>query len=133
MKNDKTTVLSIIWILLGSILFALGISGVLDSVWSGMGGGLIGIGLAQMIRRIRYCSDPAYKEKIDIQTSDERNRFIADRAWSFAGRLYVCTAAIAIVVLSVGEHTQKVLAISASVGVLMVLYWGCYFYMRKKY
>ena len=114
-------------------MVSLGAAGILEDFWSGMGGGFVCIGILQMIRRARYRTDPAYKEKVDIQTSDERNLFIMNRAWSVAGRLYLCIASIAIIVLAALGQREHISSIGASVGVLIVLYWGCYFYIRKKY
>ena len=82
---SKRIYLSIFWIIVGAALFAAGSFGKIDSFWSGMGGALIGVGIVQTIRWAHYRNNPEYKEKFDTQTHDERNHFIANKAWAWAG------------------------------------------------
>ena len=70
-------------------------AGLADDYWCGMGGGLLGVGVFQVIRNVRYLNNPAYREKVNTTNNDERNKFLANKAWAWAGYLYVLTAAIA--------------------------------------
>ena len=74
---NKRIFLSLFWLVLGVILIVLEIMGRIDDFWSGMGAGLIGVGIVQIIRYARYKRDGEYKEKMDTAHKDERNRFIA--------------------------------------------------------
>ena len=76
MKEKVRFAFSIFWVLVGAVLCGLGVAEVIDSFWSGMGGGLVGVGLVQTVRHIRYRKDPEYREKTDTENQDERNRFI---------------------------------------------------------
>ena len=76
---------SIIYIILGIALFVLGALEKLDSFWSGMGGALIGVGVIRAVQLIRLRKSEAYREKMEIEATDERNRFIRNKAWAWAG------------------------------------------------
>ena len=54
MKYDRRMYLSLFWLLLGAVLVVCSMTEVVDSYWSGMGGGLVGVGIVQLIRHIRY-------------------------------------------------------------------------------
>ena len=54
--------LSIFWMVLGAILFVMGVMGKLDSFWSGMGGALIAVGGLQTIRWSKYRRNEDYRE-----------------------------------------------------------------------
>ena len=83
--NNKRWITSIVYIALGVVLLGCGIAGIVEEFWSGMGGGLLGVGLVRMIQMIRYQKNETYKEAVDTAMSDERNRFIANKAWAWAG------------------------------------------------
>ena len=68
--NNKRFIASIVEIILGVVLSVCGAIGLLDSYWTGMGGGLIGVGIVFLIRSIRYRRNPEYKEEVDIEMSD---------------------------------------------------------------
>ena len=133
MKHDRRMILSIVWIVLGASLLGANLAGLLGDYWSGLGGGLLGVGVFQVIRNVRYLSNPAYREKVDTTNSDERNRFLAGRAWAWAGYLYVLVAAIATIVFQIIGKTELATAAGFSVCIIMVFHWLSYLYLQKKY
>ena len=77
MNNNRRLVLSIFWVVLGLVLVVLSIAEVLDSsVYAGMGGALTAVGALQVIRNLRYRGNEEYREKVDTEVNDERNRFL---------------------------------------------------------
>ena len=133
MKHNRRMILSIVWIVLGASLLGANLAGLLGDYWSGLGGGLLGVGVFQVIRNVRYLSNPAYREKVDTTNSDERNRFVAGRAWAWAGYLYVLVAAIATIVFQIIGKTELATAAGFSVCIIMVFHWLSYLYLQKKY
>lgn len=133
MKHNRRMILSIVWIVLGASLLGANLAGLLGDYWSGLGGGLLGVGVFQVIRNVRYLSNPAYREKVDTTNSDERNRFLAGRAWAWAGYLYVLVAAIATIVFQIIGKTELATAAGFSVCIIMVFHWLSYLYLQKKY
>ena len=133
MKSDRRMVLSIFWVLLGAALFISSALGMVDSYWSGMGGGLLGVGIVQLIRHIRYRKNEDYREKVDVANSDERNRFLTGKAWAWAGYLFVLISGVATIALKVLGQDMWSLACSYALCLLLVLYWGAYFVLKRKY
>ena len=133
MKYDRRMYLSLFWLLLGVVLVVCSMTGVIDSYWSGMGGGFAGVGIAQLIRHIRYRKNEEYREKVDVETNDERNRFLAGKAWAWAGYLFVLVSGVATIALKVMGQDQWSLAASCALCLLLVLYWGSYLVLKRKY
>ena len=133
MKYDRRMYLSLFWLLLGVVLVVCSMTEVIDSYWSGMGGGFAGVGIAQLIRHIRYRKNEEYREKVDVETNDERNRFLAGKAWAWAGYLFVMVSGVATIALKVMGQDQWSLAASCALCLLLVLYWGSYLVLKRKY
>ena len=133
MKYDRRMYLSLFWILVGAALFVCGAMEWIDSYWSGMGGGFAGVGIAQLIRHIRYRKNDDYREKVDVETNDERNRFLTGKAWAWAGYLFVMVSGVATIALKVMGQDQWSLAASYALCLLLVLYWGSYLVLKRKY
>ena len=133
MKTKGKMYFSAFWVLLGVTLFALSVAGVADSFWSGMGGGMIGVGIAQLIRFRRAEKDQQYREEQEIKASDERNLFIQCKAWQWAVTLYIIISGVAVVVLKILGQEQLSMAASFSICGLVLLYWVCWLVLQKKY
>ena len=129
----KRLITYVIYILLGAALMAAGVIGALDEYWSGMGSGLIFVAILQLIREFRLWKNEAYREKFEIAQTDERNRFIRSKAWAWAGYLFIIVAAISSIVLKIVGQEQLSVAAGYGVGLLVLLYWGSYMVLAKKY
>ncbi|MBR4079104.1 MAG: hypothetical protein IKK29_02730 [Christensenellaceae bacterium] len=70
-------------------------------------------------------------KKQQIKESDERNIVIANKAKSVAFIIYVLLACIAVIVLSILEMTQLSMIVSATVCVLIFIYWISYWIISK--
>ena len=133
MKFNKRLIANITEIVIGIILVICGAVGILDSYWSGMGSALIIVGGLMMIRQIRYSTNDKYKESVDVEIQDERNKFLRVKAWSWAGYFSVLIGAVASIVLRILGQNQLSQFAGLSVCLLMVLYWASYFILKKKY
>lgn len=133
MNNRKRMIASVCWIVIGAALMAAGYTGLIDDYWHGMGTALFVVGVFQMIRWIRYYKDQNYREKIDVEARDERNRFISSKAWAWAGYLYVLIGAAASIAFKLAGNDLMTKASAMSVCLIMVLYWLCYIVLRRKY
>lgn len=132
MKN-KRIVFTSVWLTLGIALTLCGMLGIIDSYWYGMGGGMIGVGIVHLVRYIRYQKDEEYRETMDVQNKDERNKFLAGKAWAWAGNLYVILSGIAVVVLRIAGYEELSVWTAYSVCLIVVLYWLSYLFLQKKY
>ena len=132
--NNKKLLLSFFWLILGIILTALSFIGILDSsIYSGMGGGLIAVGMIQIIRNLKYRKDSDYKEKIDLEYSDERNQFLRLKSWSWAGYTAILIEGIGMVAAAILEQNTIQLVLSFSICLIVVVYWIAYIILSKKY
>ena len=133
MNYGKRIFLSIFWMLLGLVLIGCHLAGLIEEYWSSMGFALLAVGALQVIRQIRYRTNEEYREKFDTAAKDERNRFIANKAWAWAGYWFVLIGGCATIVLKLMGREDLMMMASGSVCLMMLLYWGCWMYLRKKY
>ena len=133
MKYGKKIYLSIFWVLLGGVLAVCGLTGTIDDVWGTTGFALMAVGGLQIFRQLRYRRDEGYKEKVDVAIEDERNRVIRGKAWAWAGYLFVIVSALASIVLRVVGRGEMADLAACGVALLVLLYWGSYLVLQKKY
>lgn len=133
MRSNKRLIASIVEIALGAILLVCNLAGLLDEFWSGMGVALIVVGGLLLLRQIKYKTNESYRESVDVEVNDERNKYLSMKAWSWAGYLFVMIAAVGAVVLKIVGQDELVFFASGSVCLIMVLYWLSYVVLRKKY
>ena len=134
MNNNRRLVLSIFWVVLGLVLVVLSIMEVLDSsVYAGMGGALAAVGALQVIRNLRYRGNEEYREKVDTEVNDERNRFLRMKSWSWAGYIVVLVEAIGVIVAMImGKETIQMI-LCYSVCLILCAYWISYVVLSRKY
>lgn len=133
MKYGRRIIVSIVWVLLGAVLSGCGMAGLVDEFWSGMGTTLLIIGILQLVRQVRYRSSGEYREKVDTRQGDERNRFIANKAWAWAGYYFVLIASVGTIVFKLAGREDLMMISSYSVCLLLLLYYGCWLYLKRKY
>ena len=129
----KGYLVSALYITIGIILIGLGFAGMVDEFWNGMGSALLVIGVIQLIRRYRLEKNEAYREKIEIETNDERNHFIRNKAWAWAGYLFVMIMAVGCIILRIVGQDTLSMAASGSVCIMLVLFWCSYYFLKRKY
>ena len=130
-KND--TIFAIIWLVIGLPLIVLSIAGLVDEFWSGMGSALVVIGACRLLRAHRLSKSAEYREKMETFGTDERLHFLRAKAWSWAGYLFVIIAGVSVIVFKILGMDTASQAASAAVCLLLVLYGGAYFVLKKKY
>ena len=133
MNNNRRLINSVLEIAIGAaLLVGVSLAGG-DSVWLGMGGALVAVGLLQLILGLRYKTDERYREKVDVEATDERNSFIRAQAWVWASTGFVIAGGILTVVfLILGKQELSTLS-GCSVSLLVLLYWLSFLILRKKY
>ena len=131
--RNRQIVMNCFWILTGAILMIASNFGNLDELYSGFGAGFLAVGLLQLIRNIKYRTNKEYQEKVDIEISDERNKYLRMRAWSYAGYLFVLISGIACIVCMVLSQTLYMEIASYAVCLMLILYLVSYAILKKKY
>ena len=133
MKIEKRFYLNIVYVVIGVALLACGIFEIVDSFWSGMGGALIGMGAIRIYQYIKFRKNPEYREKIEIEANDERNKFLSGRAWAWAGYIFVILNAIGTIAFKVAGNDLLSQYCAYSVCIISILYWVSFLVLRKKY
>ncbi|MBQ4507040.1 MAG: hypothetical protein II971_07300 [Firmicutes bacterium] len=134
MYNNKRTLIYLAEVIVGAALIFLAFTGRLDGeIWGGIGGGLMGIGIARTAMSVKYNRDPEYREKVDIDASDERNHMIRNKAWAWTGYATVMIAAIGEIAALIMGKRMLMNACAIIVCGILVLYWGCYVIISRRY
>ena len=130
-KNDM--IFGSLWLVLGAILAVLGIFETLDEFWSGLGAALLVVGTTRLLRSYRLDKNEAYREKKEVEATDERMHFIRMKAWSWTGYLFIIISALAIFLFKFMGQDQLSQAASWAVCLMTALYWISFLVLRKKY
>lgn len=133
MKSDRRILAWIAYIVLGAALLVLGAADIIDAFWSGMGSALIAVGLIRSIHFFRFRKDEAYREKCELEKTDERNRFLRNKAWAWTGYLFILVAAVASIALKLLGQDLLSVAAGSAVAIMVILYWISYLILRRKY
>lgn len=132
MRNKIKLITNIIEIIIGLALCICYFAGLIEEYWSGMGMALIIVGFLQLLRSIRYYTNENYREKTDTEVNDERNKYIASKAWAWAGYLFVFIAAVATIVFKLLDKEPLMMLSSAAICIILILYWISYIILNKK-
>ena len=133
MNMNRRMLLYVIYILLGGIMVGLGCAEIVEEFWSGMGGALFAIGVLRLARAYRFCKDESYREAVEVEAADERNRFIRNKAWAWAGYLFVLIIGVCSVAFRIAGQELLSVAAGFAVCLMVVLFWISYVILRKKY
>lgn len=129
----KRIYMSVFWVVLGSVLAALELAGRIDTFWGSMGFALVMVGVLQIVRFVRYQRNADYREKMDVESGDERNRFLANKAWAWAGYWMMLICAVGTIVFKLLGREDLMMFSSGVVCLMLVLYWACYMVLKRKY
>ena len=126
-------IIATLYLACGITLIVLGFFGKLESFGGGLAAALTAVGILRLMQAIRYKTDQNYREATDTAATDERNRFIRAKAWSWVGYLYIIIAAVATIAFKLLGQETLMFAASGSVCLMVVLYWIIYLILDRKY
>ena len=137
MKNRFFTT-GIIYIVLGIALFVASITVDLGTttiarVMPGLAGGFLGVGIINLYRGIRLGKDTEYRENFEVETHDERNKYLRMKAWSWAGYLFIIGCSAFVIIFALIDRPDLMQMAAWGTCIMLVLYWVCYLIVRKKY
>ena len=133
MKSNRRILAYVIYLILGVILWCLAFAEMVDTFWAGMGSALFLMGVLRLVQMYRFNKDENYREKFEIEIADERNRFLRNKAWAWAGYLFILISAFAVILLKVMGQELLSTAAGFAVCLMLVLYWGAFMVLKRKY
>ena len=131
--NYRRFITNIVEVAIGLVLTICGHLRLIDAYWSGMGTALVFVGFIMLVRQHRYKTNEEYKEKVDIEIQDERNKYLRMMAWSWTGYFFVIISAFASIILKVLGYEQYSIAAGLAVCLLINIYWISYFILKRKH
>lgn len=124
---------AISYIILGAGMIAGGIiTRAENNFVSSFGFALLVIGIVRIRNHLIITRSEERIRKQEILESDERNISIANRAKSITFSVYTLLLCLAVIILSFLKLHEIAMWLSASVFVLLFVYWISYFIIRKK-
>ena len=133
MKSNRRILTYIIYLVLGVILWGLAFAEMVDTFWAGMGSALFLMGVLRLVQMYRFSKNEDYREKVEIEIADERNRFLRNKAWAWAGYLFILISASAVIALKVTGQELLSMAASFALCLMLVLYWVSFMVLKRKY
>ena len=133
MNNNRNMIINIAYIVISMILLICTKIGLLGDIYTGVGVGLLVVGALQLIKVYRYSRNKEYQEKVDIEISDERNKYLRMKAWSWAGYMFVIIMAVSTIICMILGKEDIMMYCSSCVCLVLVLFWGSYAYIKNKY
>ena len=86
-----------------------------------------------MLNKPKFMKQSTNKEEYDIEMSDERNKYIRLKAWSWAGYLFVMIAAVGSIVFKLMGREDLMMMASGCVCLMICFYWVSFLLLRRKY
>lgn len=99
---------------------------------SSFGFALIVVGIVRIRNYMRITKNEETIIKRQIAETDERNISIANRAKSVSFIVYVIFASVSVIILQLLNKTQLAVILSATVSVLVLIYWVSYWIISRK-
>lgn len=123
--------LAITYIIVGAALFAICIFVKENSFLSTFGFAFVVMGLVRLRNYLIITRNEESVKKQRIAETDERNIAIASRAKSLAFTIFIEAAAVSVVICHILNMTNIATIISYTICALAIIYWLCYFIIRK--
>ena len=124
--------LALSYIVLGVALIVIfNIANIKNEFLSYWGFALLVIGIARTRNYFLITKNEESITKQQIAETDERNVSIANRAKSVAFYVYLLLSCVAVIALELFEKTELATFVSATVCVLIIIYWVSYLIINK--
>lgn len=132
MYGKKNLILAIVWLVIGIIIIVLGAMGAVTDSLSPFGAVFAVIGIAQIVRFIRYSRDETFRKKIDIAYSDERYAFIKNKALAWTAYISVLGMCVIMIVCRLIGKNEISEILGYVVCAELVIYYVAYRIIGKK-
>ena len=83
--------------------------------------------------RVVLVENAEYKEKVDIEVNDERNKFLSSKAWAWTGYIFVLCCAVASIVYRVMGENELGSLCTTGLCLMVAIYFIAYMILKRKY
>ena len=133
-KMKQRLYMAYLFILFGIVLVAVAAWKQLDNeFFFAYGVALFVIGIVRLRQYRKQMASQEAMRTQEIQETDERNIMLANKAKSWAFWWYIIICGTAVFVLEFMGKVELATLLAFSVCALMVLYWICYYTLKRKY
>jgi len=89
----------------------------------GLGFGLMGAGIATIIKNVRYLKNTEKFKAAEIANNDERNRYIANRTWSISAFIMISLTYLAVIIAGIYDTVifSTLLAVLGVFGLVLLI------------
>ena len=135
MKHNRLFKVSVVEIIIGMIIDVLALSGLVEdpSVLTGIGSGILAIGIVQLLRVIRMEQNPELKKRIETASKDERYAFIFMKAKEAAFAIYLLITGVLCMVWMILGYREEGMMAGMSICLLVILYTVLFHILARKY
>ena len=133
-KIRQRICLSVIYLVLGVVLCILCYTGVTTNKYASTFGAALAVaGLAKIIQNARLMSSADKMQLRETAEKDERNIMLWEKARSLTFAVYICAAAVAMIVCFLLNMEFAGQIIAYNICGIVFVYWVCYAIIRRKY
>ena len=133
-KLKQRLFISILYIVLGIlVIIAANVARPSNEFLSSFGFALAICGIAQIRKNPITSRDESKIKKQELKETDERNIEIMYRAKSMTFSISIMLAGGAVIVLQLMNKPELALPIAYVMCSVVVIYWVCYFFVRRKH
>lgn len=135
MKNNRLFYISIIEIAVGVIIDLLAFSGLItdSDMITGIGSGILAVGLVQLLRVIRIEHNPELKKRVETASKDERYAFISMKAKEAAFAVYIMLVGVLCIGWMLLGYREEGMLAAMSICLLAFLYAVLFRVLARKY
>ena len=135
MKHMKSFMIYILEILAGIVINGLAFLGLAEdpSVLTGIGSGILAVGLVQLFRAIRLERDPKLKKRFETAAKDERYAFISMKAKEAAFAIYMIIPGVLCMAWLILGYKEEGMLAAMSICLLVILYTVMFRILARKY
>lgn len=130
-KAEKNLLIYCILGVLGLALIVISVIMDLDEIYTGFGGGIVGVCVMRIVLYVLYKKVPSYAKRTEIENKDERNLYLANKARSIAFTIGICVCAVASVAAFLLNMRETGILLGYIVCLLLLLFWAVHWFLKR--
>lgn len=130
-KAEKNLLIYCVLGVLGLALIVISVIMDLDEIYTGFGGGIVGVCVMRIVLYVLYKKVPSYAKRTEIENKDERNLYLANKARSIAFTMGTCVCAVASVAAFLFNMRETGILLGYIVCLFLLLFWVADWFLKR--